>query len=67
LRDLAEVNIKPTKVFIEAQELELWCHKNDSPNNASARSEFVAEKLRTASHDEDAQPFQQDFGSHGGG
>ncbi len=54
LRDLTGANIEPAKVFIEANELKLWCRNKGLPNNASARGEFVTEKLRTRRGSTDA-------------
>ena len=47
LREVAKAGINPVKVLVSAEELRQWCESKGKHNNASARAEFVSEKLRS--------------------
>lgn len=50
LEALANINksgVNAVKNYIDPDELLAWCQLHNRPNNASSRSEFVAEKLHS--------------------
>lgn len=49
LADIKKTGVNAIPCYIIADELMAWCLKNKKLNNASARAEFVAEKLRSQS------------------
>ena len=44
--DLKRAGVNAVKFFVISNELLPWCLVHNKPNNAAARAEFVAEKLR---------------------
>jgi methylthioribose-1-phosphate isomerase len=44
--DLKKAGANAVKFFVISNELLSWCLAHNKPNNAAARAEFVAEKLR---------------------
>lgn len=49
LRKLQLAGVTPVKVLVDAAELAAWCLAQGKPNEASARAQFVSEKMRSRS------------------
>jgi len=54
LREFSACGLVATKVLIEPTEFAAWCGARHAQNDASSRSMFVSEKLRSADRKENA-------------
>lgn len=55
LRNLRAAGIEPERCYIKAADLLAWCLMYDKPNDAAARSGYVAEQTRRRGKDVGAQ------------